>query len=102
MTTDDAVKILEAVGDSWPAAIVVVCGIAGFIALRALPRLREITESLKVLRHEFDNNSGKTMRDAVDRIEKTGEETKAALDAHIVEDSIWKTQVEDLITGDEE
>lgn len=95
------VKVLEAVGDSWPAAVVLVALVAGIVALRALPRLKDITESLKVLRHEFDNNSGKTMRDAVDRIEKTGEETKAALDAHIVEDMVWKTQIEEVVTRDE-
>src|SRR3546814_19338702 len=77
MTTDDVVKILEAVGDSWPAAVVMVSIVAGAIAFRALPRLKEIAESLKMLRHEFDNNSGKTLRDAVDRIEKTGEETRS-------------------------
>jgi hypothetical protein len=99
MNTDDAVKILEAVGDSWPAAIVFVAGVAGVIAWKAIPRLREIADVLKDVRHEMNPNSGKSMRDAVDRIEKTGAETKAALDAHIVEDNVWKTQAEDLLTG---
>src|SRR3546814_10946594 len=47
MTTDDAVKILEAVGDSWPAAIVAVSLVFGVIAWRALPRLREIVAVMK-------------------------------------------------------
>jgi hypothetical protein len=102
MTADDLVKILEAVGDSWPAAIVLVTLVGGYVAIRALPRLKEITESLKVVRHEFTNNSGSTLKDAVDRIEATGMETKAALDAHIVEDQVWKSQAEDLLTMEEE
>jgi vacuolar-type H+-ATPase subunit E/Vma4 len=109
MTTDDAVKILEAVGDSWPAAVVVVSLVVGFIAVRALPRLKEIVEGLREVRHEFTNNSGKTVRDAIDRIEKRVNEQGEALDAHIVEargrdeaDLAWKAQVEDLLTQDDE
>lgn len=94
MDIDDAVKILAAVGDSWPAAIVIVAGIGGFIAVRALPRLKEITESLKVLRHEMKPNSGKTVRDAVDRIERK-------LTDHITADEAWKSQAEDLLTRNE-
>src|SRR3546814_541282 len=45
MTTDDVVKILEAVGDSWPAAVVMVSIVAGAIAFWALPRLKEIAEA---------------------------------------------------------
>src|SRR3546814_6697186 len=101
MTTDDAVKILGAVGDTWPAAIVVVSLVVGVIAWRALPRLREIVEVMKDVAHELKPNSGKSLRDAIDRNEKRGEETKAALDAHIVDDTMWKTQAEDLLTRDE-
>src|SRR3546814_7108485 len=86
---------------SWPAASVVVSLVVGVIAWRALPRLREIVEVMKDVAHELKPNSGKSLRDAIDRIEKRGEETKAALDAHIVDDTMWKTQAEDLLTRDE-
>ena len=109
MTTDDVVKILSAVGDSWPAAVAIVALVTAYIAIKALPRLKEIIESLRALRHEFDNNSGKTMRDAVDRIEKKVNDQGDALDAHIVESKgrddamqAWQSQVEDLLTRHEE
>lgn len=101
MSTDDAVKILTAVGDSWPAAIVVVALVAGFIAIRALPRLKEITESLRVLKHEMKPNSGKTIRDAVDRLEKSQAAQTQMLADHINEDRDWKSQAEDLLTRNE-
>lgn len=106
MTTEGVVTILEAVGDSWPAAIVLVALVAGFVAIRALPRLNEIIEGLKAVRHEFTNNSGSTLKDAVDRIEKRVTEQSDALDAHIVEarerdqaDQEWKANVEDVLTS---
>ena len=106
MTVDDLVTVLAAVGDSWPAAIVLVALVGGFVAIRALPRLKDITESLQVLRHEMKPNSGKTVRDAVDRIEQRVVEQGNALDAHIVEardraeaDQEWKGQVEELLTA---
>jgi hypothetical protein len=102
MTTDDVVKVLEAVGDSWPAAIVFVAGVAGVIAWKAIPRLREIADVLKDVRHEMNPNSGKSMRDAVDRIEVQVAETKTALDTHIVDDTVWKTQAEELLTRSDE
>lgn len=91
MSAEDIATVLSAVGDSWPAAVVVVALVAAFIAVRALPKLKEITESLRVLRHEMNPNSGKTVRDAVDRIEEK-------LTTHIDEDQTWKGQVEDLLT----
>jgi len=94
MNTEDVVTILSAVGDSWPAASVLVALVGGFVAVRARPRLKEITESLQVLRHEMKPNSGKTVRDAVDRIE-------SKLDTHITEDQAWKSQAEDLLTRNE-
>lgn len=109
MTTDDLVKVIEAVGDSWPAAIVVVAALVAFLAWRALPRLKEIVEGLTEIRHEFTNNSGSTLKDAIDRIETKVNDQGDALDAHIVEskgreeaDLAWRSQVEDLLTrGDE-
>ncbi|WP_036967818.1 hypothetical protein [Promicromonospora kroppenstedtii] len=94
INVNDVVTVLEAVGDSWPAAIVLVTLVGGFVAVRALPRLKDITESLQVLRHEMAPNSGKTVRDAVDRIEDK-------LGTHIDEDKAWKGQVEDLLTRGE-
>lgn len=106
MTTDDAVKILEAVGDSWPAAVTAVVIVLGIIAWRALPHLKGISEGMKQVRHEFTNNSGTTLKDAIDRIEKKVNDQGDALDAHIVEakgrdeeDRVWRSQVEDLLTS---
>jgi SAM-dependent MidA family methyltransferase len=106
VTADDVATVLSAVGDSWPAAIVVVAIVGGVIAVRALPKLKEITEALGALRHEMKPNSGKTIRDAIDRIEATLNEQTEALDAHIVEskgraeaDQQWKAQVEEILTG---
>lgn len=98
ITIDDVVRVLEVVGDSWPAAIVVCAAVAGFIAWRALPRLREIADAMKAVLHELKPNSGKSLRDAVNRIERQGVETKNALDEHIRTDLEWKTQAEDLLT----
>jgi hypothetical protein len=97
-TMDDFLQIIEVVGDSWPAAIVVVALVIGFIAWRALPRLRDIADVMKDLRHEMYPNSGKSLRDAVNRIERQGVETKNALDEHITSDREWKVQAEDLLT----
>jgi SAM-dependent MidA family methyltransferase len=106
MSAEDIATVLSAVGDSWPAAIVVVAIVGGVIAVRALPKLKEITEVLGKLRHEMEPNSGKTLRDAVNRIEATVTEQTAALDAHIVESrgraeerQAWEAQVEELLTG---
>lgn len=98
MTAEEIATVLSAVGDSWPAAIVVVALVGAFIAVRALPRLKEITESLRVLRHEMNPNSGKTVRDAIDRIEKANQVQTRMLAEHIAEDQMWKGQVEDLLT----
>lgn len=101
LTTDDVVTILAAVGDSWPAAIVLVTIVGGFVAVRALPKLKDITESLKVLKHEMRPNSGKTIRDAIDRLEKSQAEQTLMLAEHITEDRDWKSQAEDLLTRNE-
>lgn len=101
MTTEDVVTILTAVGDSWPAALVLVTLVGGFVAIRALPRLKDITESLQVLRHEMKPNSGKTIRDAVDRLERSQEVQTRMLSEHIAEDQAWKSQVEDLLTRED-
>uniref|UniRef100_UPI003F497E6E hypothetical protein n=1 Tax=Promicromonospora sp. CA-291202 TaxID=3240016 RepID=UPI003F497E6E len=69
MSAEDIATVLEAIGDSWPAAIVVVAGVAGFVALRALPRLNEIRDIAKEVRAQFSTNGGSTARDQLDRIE---------------------------------
>lgn len=101
ITAEDIATILAAVGDSWPAAIVLVALVAGVVSLRALPRLREIAESLRVLKHEMKPNSGKTIRDAVDRLEKSQAIQTQMLADHITEDQTWKSQAEDLLTRNE-
>lgn len=101
MTVDDVVTVLEAVGDSWPAAVVVVALVAGFVAWRVLPRLKEVAEAVQALRHEMAPNSGKTLRDAVDRLERAQETNTRMLAEHIAEDQTWKSQVEDLLTRED-
>lgn len=101
MSAQDIATVLAAVGDSWPAAVVVVALVAAFIAVRTLPKLKEITESLQVLRHEMRPNSGKTIRDAVDRLERSQEIQTTMLAEHIAEDQAWKGQVEDLLTRED-
>lgn len=79
---------------SWPQAFVAVVVI---LALSIIPQVlgylkaRQTTNKVEAVAHELENNSGSTLRDAVDRIEK-------ALTEHIDEDKTWKGQVEDLLT----
>ena len=94
---------------SWPQAFVAV---AIILALSVIPQvlgyLKARTTDAKVSKvtHELGNNGGKTIRDAIDRIEKKVTSQGSALDAHIAEakgrdeaDQVWRTQVEDLLTG---
>ena len=83
---------------SWPQAFVAV---AVILALSIIPQVLAYLKSRKTdakvaeVQHEFTNNSGSTMRDAIDRIEK-------ALTEHITADEQWKSQAEDLLTrGDD-
>ncbi len=69
MSAEDIATVLEAIGDSWPAAIVVVAAVAGFVALRALPRLTEIRDITKEVRAQFKPNGGSSARDQLNRIE---------------------------------
>lgn len=69
MSAEDIATVLSAIGDSWPAAIVVVAGVAGFVALRALPRLTEIRDIAKEVRAQFKPNGGSSARDQLNRIE---------------------------------
>lgn len=70
MSAEDIATVLSAIGDSWPAAIVVVAGVAGFVALRALPRLTEIRDIAREVRAQFKPNGGKTAHDQLNRIEE--------------------------------
>lgn len=97
MTVDDVVLILEAVGDSWPAALVVIAGIIAFVLIKAMPKLNEIINSLKIVKHEFNNNSGKTLRDAIDRIETAQSEQTTMLSEHIAEDQTWKENTTEML-----
>jgi hypothetical protein len=79
---------------SWPQAFVAV---AVILALSIVPQVlaylkaRQTVNKVTEVAHELENNSGSTLRDAVDRIEQK-------LTTHIEEDLAWKSQAEDLIT----
>lgn len=76
MTANDIATVLTAVGDSWPAAIVVLAFVIGFVFWKALPYLKDIA-------HELHPNSGRSLRDAVDRIEAKTNEQATTLADHI-------------------
>jgi len=62
---DSPIEISEVV--TWPQAIVAV---AVVIAVLVVPQIVSLLQN-KGIKHQFTNNSGTTMRDAIDRIEKT-------------------------------
>jgi hypothetical protein len=68
-SAEEIATVLAAIGDSWPAAIVVVAAVAGVVALRALPRLTEIRDIAKEVRAQFKPNGGASARDQLNRIE---------------------------------
>jgi cytochrome c-type biogenesis protein CcmH/NrfG len=79
---------------SWPQAFVaVVIVLALSIVPQVLGYLKTRSTATKVVevQHELENNSGSTLRDAVDRIEEK-------LTEHIADAQEWRTQVEDVIT----
>ncbi|MEU4361195.1 hypothetical protein [Promicromonospora sp. NPDC023987] len=69
MSADDIATVLEAIGDSWPAALVVIAGVIGFVAWKALPYLKDIRDKTADVHHEMYPNSGKSLRDQMNRIE---------------------------------
>lgn len=81
ITAEDIATVLAAVGDSWPTAVVVVAGVAGFVAVRALPRLTEIRDMTKEVRAQFKPNGGSSVRDALNRIEQRQEDHSRRLAA---------------------
>lgn len=94
---------------SWPQAFV---AIAVILALSIVPQVlgylktRQTGAKVEKVAHELENNSGSTVRDAIDRIEQKVTEQGNALDAHIVEakgrddaNTVWRGQVEDLLTA---
>jgi len=94
---------------SWPQAFV---AIAVILALSIVPQVlgylkaRQTDAKVGKVAHELENNSGSTVRDAIDRIERKVTEQADALDAHIVESrgraeerQVWEAQVEELLTG---
>lgn len=101
MTAEDFATVLSAVGDSWPAAIVVVAAVIAVVAWRALPQLVAIRGDVRDVRHEFSSNSGTTLRDGIDRLEASQRRQTLMLTEHIAEDQTWKLQVEDLLTQTE-
>lgn len=56
----------------WAKALVVISLVLGYLGL-------QIIKNLKSLRGQFQNNGGSTMRDAIDRIERTNEEQNEIL-----------------------
>lgn len=98
MSAEDIATVLEAVGDSWPTALVVVAAIGAWLGSKALPHLKEIKEAVQDVKHEVHNNSGSSMRDAVDRIEEATENTAATLAAHIEDSDKWRAEIEELLT----
>ncbi|WP_419707667.1 hypothetical protein [Promicromonospora sp. NFX87] len=93
MNAEDAAVILAAIGDSWPAALVVIAGVIGFIAYKALPLLKDIRDKTEAVHHETQNNSGSTMKDAVDRTETAVADLAAKLDTHLTESEEFKASV---------
>jgi len=81
MSAEDIATVLSAVGDSWPAAVVVVAAVAGFVAMRALPRLDEIRDITKEVRAQFKPNGGSSARDQLNRIEALQKDHGARLAA---------------------
>lgn len=77
--TEDFVTIIEAVGDSWPAALVVVVGILAVVWMKSLPNLKNLSEKVDEVHHEVYPNSGKSMADAVFRTAEGVESVKADL-----------------------
>lgn len=86
---------------SWPQAFVAVVVI---LALSIVPQVlgylkaRQTGAKVEKVTHELENNSGSTLRDAVDRIEAAQQTQMTMLSEHIAEDQTWKGQVEDLLT----
>jgi len=87
---------------SWPQAFVAVVVI---LALSIIPQVlgylkaRQTDAKVGKVAHELENNSGSTVRDAIDRIEAAQQTQMTMLSEHIAEDQTWKGQVEELLTG---
>ncbi len=96
MSAEDIATILNAIGDSWPAALCLIAGVIGFVAWRALPYLKDIKDKTADVHHEMYANSGKSLRDAVNRIEADGKATQEALADHLAQSAeVWQ-KVADL------
>jgi hypothetical protein len=87
-TVTTVVRIIEAVGDSWPAALVLIAGVIGFVAWKALPHLKDIKGSLEAVNHQVHNNSGKSLKDAADRADRGVEELKQMMSDHMADANV--------------
>lgn len=89
---------------SWPQAFVAVTIV---LALSIIPQVlgylkaRQTDAKVGKVAHELENNSGSTVRDAIDRIEAAQQTQMTMLSEHIAEDQTWKGQVEDLLTRED-
>lgn len=89
---------------SWPQAFVAV---AIILALSIVPQVlgylktRSTGKKVEAVAHELENNSGTTVRDAIDRIEAAQQTQMIMLSEHIAEDQTWKAGVEDHLTRGE-
>lgn len=87
MTPTDTVAVPE-VSEilTWPQA---VFGAAVLLAMFVVPQVltylqgRQTRAQVEAVKHQTENNSGSTMRDAVDRIEGASARTEQALAEHI-------------------
>ncbi|KLN34567.1 hypothetical protein FB00_11205 [Cellulosimicrobium funkei] len=74
MDVDSLIKLVEAVGTSWPALFLVV--LAGIFVLLwkfgkdIINALAANTRKTEEVRKQFKNNGGSTLRDQTDRIER--------------------------------
>jgi hypothetical protein len=102
VSAEDIATIISAVGDSWPAALALIAAVIGFVAWKALPILKDIASKAEDIRHQVHPNSGKSLRDAINRIEANGKVTQEALDKHLEQSAeVWaKVAVLDAKWGD--
>lgn len=96
MSAEDIATVLSAVGDSWPAAVVIVAGVAGFVAVRTLPRLTEIRDIAREVRAQFKPNGGSSARDQLNRIESLQQDHSVRLAA--LEKNTGATPLDDPTT----
>ncbi|WP_036963668.1 hypothetical protein [Promicromonospora kroppenstedtii] len=96
MNAEDIALVLAAIGDSWPAALVFIAGVIGFVVWKALPYLKDIQRLAKGIDHQVNNNSGKSLKDAADRADRGIAEVKQMLIDHIADAAKDSERIEAL------